>query len=288
MMIDRHGQAKILTQQEVYQVLYEGLTISRDRAVSAICFFTGCRISEGRQSLFNSIFDQTHCVRPDIIIPWQHTKGKQGTRVIPTHPTLAKILEQYYEESCRLLQLKQLLGDWDYRTLDENGRLIVFNNLRCPKCGSNWIHKSGSYRGEQCYLCRNCQYWIRESLIQKNLPDLPLESTTAYDTFGVKSSHNYGFLFADPDNPYLFPGKQGKGCLSLRRAIDSIDQAFDRLGIIGASSHSWRRTSLTMMHLAGVPLRVIQEISGHKDLKSLQAYLEVTEDEIKNATCILE
>jgi integrase/recombinase XerD len=104
----------------------------------------------------------------------------------------------------------------------------------------------------------------------------------------VKSSHNYGFLFVDSDNPYLFPGKQGKGCLSLRRAIDSIDQAFDRLGIIGASSHSWRRTALTMMHLAGIPLRVIQEISGHKDLKSLQAYLEVSEDEIKNATFILE
>ncbi|MBX9720621.1 MAG: site-specific integrase [Candidatus Obscuribacterales bacterium] len=34
----------------------------------------------------------------------------------------------------------------------------------------------------------------------------------------------------------------------------------------GASSHSMRRTCLTNMSRAGIPLRTIQEISGHSNL----------------------
>lgn len=42
------------------------------------------------------------------------------------------------------------------------------------------------------------------------------------------------------------------------------------------------------MHNAGIPLRVIQEISGHSSLETLQRYLEVTDEqsvEAVNATC---
>ncbi|MDX2104974.1 MAG: tyrosine-type recombinase/integrase [Candidatus Melainabacteria bacterium] len=43
----------------------------------------------------------------------------------------------------------------------------------------------------------------------------------------------------------------------------------------GANTHSMRRTCLTKMSCAGVPLRTVQEISGHSNLSQLQAYLEV-------------
>ncbi|WP_399313343.1 tyrosine-type recombinase/integrase [Trichocoleus sp. FACHB-262] len=46
---------------------------------------------------------------------------------------------------------------------------------------------------------------------------------------------------------------------------------------MGVSTHSFRRTALTQMSSAGVPLRVIQEISGHRSLQALQRYLEVSE-----------
>ncbi|MBD2093742.1 tyrosine-type recombinase/integrase [Trichocoleus sp. FACHB-591] len=51
----------------------------------------------------------------------------------------------------------------------------------------------------------------------------------------------------------------------------------DRLGLVGVSTHSFRRTALTQMSSAGMPLRVIQEISGHRSLQALQRYLEVSE-----------
>jgi hypothetical protein len=54
-------------------------------------------------------------------------------------------------------------------------------------------------------------------------------------------------------------------------------------GIEGASTHSFRRTALTQMSNAGIPLRIIQEISGHSNLEQLQRYLEVKPDQVKGA-----
>jgi integrase/recombinase XerD len=60
---------------------------------------------------------------------------------------------------------------------------------------------------------------------------------------------------------------------------DSADKilraALIELRIEGASTHSFRRTCLTQMHKSGVPLKVIQQISGHRTLAALQKYLEV-------------
>ncbi|MBW4600881.1 MAG: tyrosine-type recombinase/integrase [Calothrix sp. FI2-JRJ7] len=55
-----------------------------------------------------------------------------------------------------------------------------------------------------------------------------------------------------------------------------LRQAISRIGVEGVSTHSFRRTALTQMSSAGIPLRHIQEISGHSDLGTLQRYLEVT------------
>ncbi len=51
--------------------------------------------------------------------------------------------------------------------------------------------------------------------------------------------------------------------------------------------HSFRRTALTMMSSAGIPLRHIQEISGHNDLGTLQRYLEVTPEQRRKAVAAI-
>ena len=66
-----------------------------------------------------------------------------------------------------------------------------------------------------------------------------------------------------------------------------LREAFDRAGIEGASTHSFRRTALTQMSNAGIPLRIIQEISGHSNLEQLQKYLEVKPDQVKGAIASL-
>ncbi len=64
-------------------------------------------------------------------------------------------------------------------------------------------------------------------------------------------------------------------------------EAFERVGIEGGSTHSFRRTGLTQLSNAGIPLRVIQEISGHTNLEQLQKYLEVKPEQVRGAVAAL-
>jgi len=50
-----------------------------------------------------------------------------------------------------------------------------------------------------------------------------------------------------------------------------------------AYPHSFRHTFCTNLAQAGVPLHVIQELTGHKMLNTLRIYLTVTQDEADTA-----
>lgn len=82
---------------------------------------------------------------------------------------------------------------------------------------------------------------------------------------------------------YLFPGRHGRGHLRPDSASAILRRALAAVGIEGASTHSFRRTTLTRLSNDHVPLRVIQKISGHKTLSELQRYLEVTEQQVEEA-----
>lgn len=87
---------------------------------------------------------------------------------------------------------------------------------------------------------------------------------------------------------YLFPGRHGLGHIHKASADRILREACERLGIEGVSTHSFRRTALTRMSDAGIPLRHIQSISGHRTLAALERYLEVTDQQKENAIATLE
>ena len=88
-----------------------------------------------------------------------------------------------------------------------------------------------------------------------------------------------------PSQPkgFLFAGRHNKGHLHADSASLILREACARVGIEGVSTHSFRRTALTQMSNAGIPLRVIQEISGHRTLDELYKYLEVRPEQVKGA-----
>ncbi len=91
-----------------------------------------------------------------------------------------------------------------------------------------------------------------------------------------------------PKPGVLFPGMRGISPTLTRFAADKIlRDACKSVGLEGVSTHSFRRTALTMMSSAGIPLRVIQEISGHNDLGTLQRYLEVSPEQKRNAVAAI-
>ncbi|MHC5716815.1 MAG: tyrosine-type recombinase/integrase [Nostoc sp.] len=85
---------------------------------------------------------------------------------------------------------------------------------------------------------------------------------------------------------YLFPGRSD-GHISEDSAARILRVACQQVDIFGVSSHSFRRTALTQMSNAGIPLRVIQEISGHRNLEQLQRYLEVSDNQVLGAAASL-
>ncbi|MHC5718642.1 MAG: tyrosine-type recombinase/integrase [Nostoc sp.] len=87
-------------------------------------------------------------------------------------------------------------------------------------------------------------------------------------------------------NVYLFPGRSD-GHISEDSAARILRGACKQAGVIGVSTHSFRRTALTQMSNAGIPLRVVQEISGHRNLDQLQKYLEVSDEQVLGAAASL-
>ena len=72
---------------------------------------------------------------------------------------------------------------------------------------------------------------------------------------------------------WVFPGQAGQP-LSVRGAQAAISKLAEKVGIDGVSSHSFRRSALTAAHQAGLSLREVAEISGHRSLAALERYLD--------------
>jgi integrase/recombinase XerD len=89
---------------------------------------------------------------------------------------------------------------------------------------------------------------------------------------------------------YLFPSRHSSHHwrhITSDSAARLLREACQRVGIEGASTHSFRRTALTQMSNAGIPLRVIQQVSGHRTLTELQKYLEVSDSQVRGAVSAL-
>ena len=93
--------------------------------------------------------------------------------------------------------------------------------------------------------------------------------------------------YPQPRGWFVFPARHGKGHINPDSAAKILRDICKSLGIEGVSTHSFRRTALTMMSNAGIPLRVVQEVSGHRNLDVLQKYLEVDQGQVRGAVSSL-
>lgn len=184
MKINRHGKAKILTQEEIQLLFNDGFLSERDRALFGICLYTACRINEACTLNTHDVYDRRMCVRGEILFRRQNTKGKLAARAVPVIDELRVLLVKYQPHT---------------------------------------------------------------------------------------------------SDGFLFPGRHGKGHINPQSASVILRETCEFLEFEGVSTHSFRRSALTQMSNAGIPLRIIQEVSGHRNLEQLQRYLEVTPDQVKGA-----
>jgi len=84
--------------------------------------------------------------------------------------------------------------------------------------------------------------------------------------------------YADINAP-LFYTQKGKG-FTPNTLAQHFHFLYKKVGINGASSHSGRRTFITNLASKGVGVRVLMSLSGHKNISTTQAYIDVN-DEMK-------
>ncbi|MEH2312353.1 MAG: tyrosine-type recombinase/integrase [Nostoc sp.] len=92
-----------------------------------------------------------------------------------------------------------------------------------------------------------------------------------------------------PGSIWLFPSRVADKPMSLRAADQILRTAVERAGLTakGISTHSTRRTFITRLANRGVSLAIIKKATGHTDLKVLSRYIEVSDDDVKNAIATL-
>ena len=89
-------------------------------------------------------------------------------------------------------------------------------------------------------------------------------------------------LNKQPLHGYLF-STQKSARFSANTAAQHLKQLYDRAGILGASSHSGRRTWLTTLSQKGVSVFVLADMAGHKSLQTTMRYVTVNDEMKRNA-----
>jgi len=92
--------------------------------------------------------------------------------------------------------------------------------------------------------------------------------------------------YQPPDKGFLFPSLYKENQHLSRQAIDkAFRRAVKKAGLNnqGFSLYSPRREFITHLNNMGYDIKVIQKLSGHRSISSLIRYIDVTEDQLKNA-----
>ena len=86
---------------------------------------------------------------------------------------------------------------------------------------------------------------------------------------------------------YIFYGRFNGSHITSRAFFLALEKSLERAKIRGATSHSFRRRQLTKLHKSGLPLKIIQSLSGHSSLNTLSLYLQVDDEDKKRAISLL-
>jgi|TARA_R100000030_G_scaffold100195_1_gene92683 integrase/recombinase XerD len=115
----------------------------------------------------------------------------------------------------------------------------------------------------------------KSSTKTKETRQVPIPNSVMESLVGWIRSHELNdddfIFFTDSKNTKF---KKGEKSISTQSVDKFFRKQFDWDGIDGASTHSFRRSRLTHLLEKGWNLKEIMDISGHKDLKSLQQYLD--------------
>ena len=83
-------------------------------------------------------------------------------------------------------------------------------------------------------------------------------------------------------NTYLF-STQKQAHFTANTAAQHLQRLYAQAAILGATSHSGRRTWLTELSSKGVGVRVLAEMAGHASIQTTQRYIDVNDEQMRCA-----
>jgi integrase/recombinase XerD len=96
MKIDRHGQAKILTQAEIQLLFSQGLENNCSRALFGICLYCCCRINEACTLSVTDVYDRAGKARAELLPSRQkNTYFRSGSKAIAKTGSAKKLEYKY-------------------------------------------------------------------------------------------------------------------------------------------------------------------------------------------------
>lgn len=82
---------------------------------------------------------------------------------------------------------------------------------------------------------------------------------------------------ADADSKLFYTQKRANDGFDANTLCQHFHHLFRACAIVGASSHSPRRTFITNLADKGVSVRVLQSLAGHRSISTTQAYIDVND-----------
>ena len=105
------------------------------------------------------------------------------------------------------------------------------------------------------------------------LPKLMQQQLQQYVDLICTDSTTAGYLFST----------QKQSHFTANTAAQHLQRLYAQAAIVGATSHSGRRTYLTELAAKGVGVRVLAEMAGHASIQTTQRYIDVNDDMMRNA-----
>jgi integrase/recombinase XerD len=89
--------------------------------------------------------------------------------------------------------------------------------------------------------------------------------------------------FLSRNSKLFYSQKQDSDGFTANTLTQHFHYLYKRAGVIGASSHSTRRTFITNLAAQGISVRVLASLAGHRSIATTQAYIDVNDDQKRKA-----
>lgn len=190
--------------------------------------------------------------------------------------------EKIMSKQARTLNSNEIRKVLDYvatRKHSERNRamlLIMYRTgIRVGECSSlrfkDVVDEEGNVRNEICLRAEQCKGNVaRTVFISEKLK---------------KELQRYVNVYSPADRglKLFYSQKKKSDGFSPNSLAQYFHYLYNKVGLVGASSHSTRRTFATTISEQGVSIRVIQKLLGHANIQTTARYCEATDNMLRRA-----